>query len=223
MAILKDGSDNEDKSIGALLVLEMKQQQNNLSIISHRNPQQLLATELLYRMFDPHWHVRHGALLGVSSLLQAWKLKNDADCKSFGAWPHDILARCFCVLALDRFADFCSEAATAPSRPPAAHVVALLYNIAPDRVQKACRRILVTLATHNHLPHHQQQHHHSAGSWEVWYGCLLAVQFKTDCVEFTATAAHALNDPCDNVVGMAAQVLLVTGQMVATLIGFMLS
>ena len=221
MTVLKDGSDNEDKSIRALLVLEMKQQHNNPSITSHRNPQHLLATELLYRMFDPHWHVRHGALLGVSSLLQTWKLKNDADCKSFGAWPHDILARCLCVLALDRFADFCSEAATAPVRLAAAHVVALLYKIAPDRVQKACRRILVTLATHYHQPHHQQQQHHTAGSWEVRYGGLLAMQFivvvEKDVVEFTATAAHALNDPCDDVVGMAAQVLLVAGQMGATL------
>jgi SNF2-related domain/Domain of unknown function (DUF3535) len=40
---------------------------------SHRNPQELLASELIYRMFDSVWQVRHGALLGTLSILQAWR------------------------------------------------------------------------------------------------------------------------------------------------------
>ncbi|KAI2499043.1 hypothetical protein MHU86_15432 [Fragilaria crotonensis] len=202
--VVKDTKD-DDKSIRALLVLEVKQQ-DATPLISHRNPQLLLATELLYRMFDPHWHVRHGSLLGISSLLSAWKLKEKTE-KSFGAWPQDILARCLCVLALDRFADFCSEAATAPVRLAAAQVVALLYDLAPDRVQQACRKILVTLATH-------------ATSWEVRYGGLLAMQFlvvvEKNNLEFTTTATNALKDQCDDVVGVAAQVLLVATQMGAS-------
>ncbi|KAI2502929.1 hypothetical protein MHU86_11516 [Fragilaria crotonensis] len=201
--VVKDTKD-DDKSIRALLVLEVKQQ--DATLISHRNPQLLLATELLYRMFDPHWHVRHGSLLGISSLLSAWKLKEKTE-KSFGAWPQDILARCLCVLALDRFADFCSEAATAPVRLAAAQVVALLYDLAPDRVQQACRKILVTLATY-------------ATSWEVRYGGLLAMQFlvvvEKNNLEFTTTATNALKDQCDDVVGVAAQVLLVATQMGAS-------
>jgi hypothetical protein len=202
--VVRDTKD-DDKSIRALLVLEVKQQETT-SLISHRNPQLLLATELLYRMFDPHWHVRHGSLLGISSLLQAWKRTEKTE-KSFGAWPQDILARCLCVLALDRFADFCSEATTAPVRLAAAQVVALLYVLAPDRVQQACRKILLTLATHS-------------TNWEVRYGGLLAMQYlvvvEKNILEFTTAATSALKDRCDDVVAVAAQVLLVATQMGAS-------
>ncbi|KAI2497889.1 hypothetical protein MHU86_16587 [Fragilaria crotonensis] len=77
----------------------------------------------------------------------------------------------------------------------------------PDRVQQACRKILVTLATH-------------ATSWEVRYGGLLAMQFlvvvEKNNLEFTTTATNALKDQCDDVVGVAAQVLLVATQMGAS-------
>jgi TATA-binding protein-associated factor len=200
----KPTTPNNDKSIRAILVLEMKQQ-DSTTVISHQNPQQLLATELLYRMFDPYWHVRHGALLGITSLLQAWKLKEN---NAFGAWPQDILARSLCVLALDRFADFSSEATTAPVRLAAAQVVALLYNLAPDSVQEACRNILTKLAT-------------CPLSWEVRHGGLVAMQFllvvEKKTVEFARIATQALEDDCDDVVAVAAQVLLVVAQRQETI------
>jgi hypothetical protein len=173
----------------------MKRQDSNI-IVSHHNPQHLLATELLYRMFDPYWHVRHGALLGITSLLQAWKGK---DSTAFGAWPQDILARCLCVLALDRFADFASEATTAPVRLAAAQVVALLYNRAPRTVQESCRKILGTLATH-------------PSSWEVRHGGLVAMQFlvvvERETLDLATIATRALEDDCDDVIAVAAEVLL---------------
>jgi hypothetical protein len=115
-------------SLRALLVLEMHhQEQQHLtktttttttqtSSSSHRNPQSLLATELIYRMFDPSWQVRHGALLGILALFRAWKTTttqqqqkqqhDDSTTAVLGAWPHDILVRCLCCLVLDRFGDY---------------------------------------------------------------------------------------------------------------------
>ena len=127
-------------SFSSLLVLEMKQQQRkfelqmkqthansqtrptttsvvttkNTSVVSHANPQSLLATELLYRMFDPSWEVRHGALLGVSALLRSWwkninrndRAGNSINPLQFGRWLEDIMGRCLCCLILDRFEDY---------------------------------------------------------------------------------------------------------------------
>ena len=91
--------------IGALLDSEMiqssarTQEQAAPTVPSHRHPQQLLATELIFRMFDTSWQVRHGSLLGILALLQAWKTSvtrtfaygEDNDTKKhadvFGQWP----------------------------------------------------------------------------------------------------------------------------------------
>lgn len=82
------------------------------SLISHQNPQIVLATDMIYNSFHPSWHVRHGSLLGLLALLKAWRSglsttdKSSKNIVHFGAWPEDIVCRCLCILALDRFGDF---------------------------------------------------------------------------------------------------------------------
>jgi hypothetical protein len=117
-------------SVRALLVLDMnscQQEENGTTTTkhhysksnhSHESPQTLLATDLLYCMFHPAWHVRHGACLSIMALLQAWWTPSDRnhnrmnskngqrDGQTFGKWLQDILARSLCVLCLDRFGDF---------------------------------------------------------------------------------------------------------------------
>ena len=120
-------------TIRAMLVREVvqQQQQQQQQVLSNHkstsstgsrstnhnncNPQTLFGTELLYRMFHPVWYIRHGALLGILALLRAWvhsrgsNSASDANSNNknvFGTWLHDLLARCLCVIALDRFGDF---------------------------------------------------------------------------------------------------------------------
>jgi SNF2-related domain/Domain of unknown function (DUF3535) len=123
-------SSNDPTTLRALLVMEsMHETPRNGNLgntsTSCSNPQTLLATELVYRMMDPVWYVRHGAASGVLALLRAWynqqpsstppevsplssagnDQRPELDC-DFGVWPQDILARSLCILALDRFGDF---------------------------------------------------------------------------------------------------------------------
>lgn len=120
-------NNNNSTSIRALLVREMLHQPRSSSSSeqSHHSPQTLLATELIYRLMDPVWYVRHGAALGILALIRAWRNQDFSPgsdvtttvlYSGLGVWPEDILARCLCVLALDRFGDFSGGALDAAAQ-----------------------------------------------------------------------------------------------------------
>lgn len=150
----------------------------------HRNPQLLLSTEVAYRTFDPQWTVRHGALLATLSLLRAWRVHDSFKSKKqvFGKWPHDILARCICIIALDRFTDFSgldidaadaledvfSSAAVAPVREIAAQIIALLLEAAPTDVWECTFDLLLQLYT---------QKCDTRNGWEVRHGVILVLKY----------------------------------------------
>ena len=218
--------ENEDISLGsirALLVMEMQQQQNQTrGATSHINPQTLLATELIYRMFDPSWHVRHGAFLGTLSLLRAWK--GVVGQHSFGMWPHDIMARCLCVLALDQFGDYAGaslegggareggDSVVAPVREMAGQLLSVLWATAPNSVRNGCLQVLVRMSS-------QEQ-------WEIRHGAFLGLKYivvisssnvlkkmkgasLNDTVkEILHVAQERLSDKMEDVQSVAAQILL---------------
>lgn len=217
----RDESEEDGGSIRALLVMEMQQQQDSTEergATSHRNPQTLLATELIYRMFDPSWYVRHGAFLGTLSLLRAWK----GVVAGFGMFPHDVMARCLCVLSLDRFGDYAGassvgededggDSVVAPVREMAGQLLSVLWAMAPESVQKDCLKVLVRLSTRD--------------EWEVRHGALLALKYiavmlssdvlntatftSLDAVmkEISVIAQKRLSDDMDDVQSVAAQIL----------------
>ncbi len=200
-------------SIRTLLVLESNNsevQEDNRSCDldrrqrRHRNPQTLLGSELAYRTFDADWTVRHGALLGTMALLRAWRVhdrlpsksdtsteadntaKSESKTRKFGNWPHDILARCICVLALDSFSDFSgtsscgddaddadiitSGAAVAPVREMAAQIIALLLEAACSNTFLCAHKLLSQLYT-GKFPRAEKL---GNCGWEIRHGVLLA-------------------------------------------------
>jgi hypothetical protein len=209
-----DGGSDEN-SIRALLVMQMEQE-GGLMAISHRNPQEILATELIYRMFDPSWHVRHGALLGILAIMRAWKAYQSKE--SFGVWPHDILARCICALALDRFGDYSgvsvadtSAGVVSPIREMAGQVFSVVFLMAPETIQNDAISTLVELSRNT--------------EWEVRQGALLALKYtvvvmksvvKNESDEYhqesllvaRQVAIQCLEDRSDDVQSAAAQVLM---------------
>lgn len=214
--------EDESGSIRALLVMEMQQQQDEGqgAATSHKNPQTLLATELIFRMFDPSWYVRHGAFLGTLSLLRAWK--GVVGHHAFGMWPHDIMARCLCVLSLDRFGDYGGaglgeysgggDRVVAPVREMAGQLLSVLWSMAPETIQKRCLKVLIRLSTRD--------------EWEVRHGVLLALKYIVvlqsanvlkdmseessiaTLAEVSRVAKNSLSDEMEDVQGVAAQVLL---------------
>jgi Domain of unknown function (DUF3535) len=160
--------------------------------LSHRQPQTILATELVYRMFDATWSVRHGALLGTLALVRAWWRTSSTGLKLpqnevvFGSWPQDILARAVCVLVLDRFSDFAGSivrshtdssgenyssdlnqstgGVVAPVRETAAQLTAVAFRMAPYDIQKSTLELLLKLSSH-------------PGEWELRQGAMFALKF----------------------------------------------
>jgi len=239
-----DKADSEQGvTLRALLVLEMRRSTGEGRIgdggdvsgraaaraaPSHRNPQTLLATDLLYRTFDADWTVRHGALMGILALMKSWMAgfdvaQSSSDC--FGRWPHDIMARCLCILALDRFGDYSGSAVegpgdgggdrvVAPVRETAAQLLSLILSMAPESVQENCHTVLHRLVRHD-------------GAWEVRHGSMLAFKYVValrigylvekedrspsatcDCWHnIPSLAIFGLSDESDDVRGTSAQVL----------------
>lgn len=150
--------EQEKTSVTELLVIAMSQ-----STASHQSPQRLLATELLYRMFDPSWTIRHGAMVGILALFKAWK----TNAKGFGTWPHDLLARSLCLLLLDRLSDFQSSHAVAPCRALAGQLISLCLVLAPTVRATQTVNLWRQMA--------------KLDTWEVRHGVFLAMRYLT-CV-----------------------------------------
>ena len=205
-------------NLRALLVLEMRRsggsekgaENVSSSAQSHRNPQTLLATDLLYRTFDADWTVRHGALMAILALMKSWivslggeRVISESDrSQCFGSWPHDILTRCLCILSLDRFGDYSGstldkatgtggDRVVAPVRETAAQLLALLLSIAPSSVQASCCLVLTRLVKHE-------------GDWEVRHGAMLAFKYivtlrtRMSTSPSSVSASDLLVCPCWN-------------------------
>ncbi|KAL3945300.1 MAG: hypothetical protein SGBAC_000648 [Bacillariaceae sp.] len=219
-----------DHSIRAILVMEIRQQQagdqdddKTTNNVSHQNAQTLLATELIYRMFDASWYIRHGALIGILALVRAWKGRqlqsrqdNNFNEEYFGSWPQDILSRCLCILALDRFEDFSgatnvelSGGTVAAVREMAGQVGSVVLSMAPWKIQSETLSITLELV--------------KAADWEVRHGALILLKYaivlhsKTVIVDerwskelfqkSMIVATASLEDSCDDVQAVAAKIL----------------
>lgn len=224
-------------SIRALLTLQIQQQQqkqhgtfqphqcdedvdDDLQLgsmrVSHRTSQSLLAGELVYRMFDSSWHVRHGSLIGILALIRAWKAHRRHSEDTFGVWPHDILARCLCVLALDRFGDFSgvsaeafSNGVVAPVREMAGQVFSVVFLMSPQVLQRQALTLICQLLQYQ--------------EWEVRHGALIALKYVVALMRTTSDmdqewqhvliakvndlAIATLEDENDDVQSVTAQLL----------------
>jgi hypothetical protein len=182
-----DDDDNNHSSLHKLLLLSLKQghcrdrqQQSSYSLTrlqSHKTPQILLTSDLVYHTFHPSWHIRHGALLGLKAILKSWKVTSFSS-PLFSKWPEDITVRCLCVLGLDRFGDYsgpCLEVGSdenqnnisshvAPVREVAAEIIALLLKMTSTiETRRYCLGLLKKMFLYkNH--------------WEVRHGAMLAIQ-----------------------------------------------
>ncbi|CAM9115468.1 unnamed protein product [Laminaria digitata] len=106
-----------------------------------------LAADLVAQLFYPVWQCRHGAALGALSILRAWNARRRrGESVPYGdrmaAWAEDAVARCVCVLALDRFGDY-SGRMVAPVRETAAQLLAVAaLQLDGDRLQQAGELLL---------------------------------------------------------------------------------
>jgi hypothetical protein len=223
--------DEEDEYLPTIDIRQLLSAESNQSILAssddlnekqhhstkHRNPQLLLSTEVAYRTFDPQWTVRHGALLATLSLLRAWRVHNVHNHSSvnnndksacFGQWPHDILARCICIIGLDRFTDFSgmdigavdslddvisgAAAVVAPVREMAAQIIAILLEAAPSEVWNCTFDLLFQLF-------HRRFGNNERDGWEVRHGVLLVLKYVCVLAQFHSKTPSEVS-PADDLI-----------------------
>ncbi|CAM9501831.1 unnamed protein product, partial [Ectocarpus sp. 8 AP-2014] len=111
-----------------------------------------LAADLVAQLFHPIWQCRHGAALGALSILRAWNARRRrGEPVPYGArmaaWAEDAVARCVCVLALDRFGDYSSRM-VAPVRETAAQLLAVAaLQLEADKLRQAARLLFELTAS----------------------------------------------------------------------------
>jgi len=104
-------------------------------------PLQGFCSKLALDLFSEDWEARHGAATGLRELLRG---HGSAGGRVAGvgqeegealhqAWLEDLALRLLCVLALDRFGDFVSDAVVAPVRESAAQALGVALPLLPEK------------------------------------------------------------------------------------------
>lgn len=105
--------------------IKLEAENPNLGIFLWKNfPTGEFLLNLLNSMFDLKWEIRHGALIGLRSLISFGSELNFSD-----EFVEFLAVKIFEVLARDRFSDFVEGIAIAPVRETAAQCLASCYKI----------------------------------------------------------------------------------------------
>ncbi|KAL7313291.1 TATA-binding protein-associated factor mot1, variant 3 [Mucor circinelloides] len=178
----------------------------------------MVCEHLCLDLFDPAWEIRHGAGIGLRSILKAHgdgagkrlgdKAKNE---ELHNAWLEDVAIRLLCVFALDRFADFVSDQVVCPVRETCSQTLGVvLQYMTASSVEKVHENLLKLI----------NQNDPSFGGrsiWEVRHAGLLGLKYtvavRKDLVEMlvdgtTGAVILGLRDHDDDVRAVSAATLL---------------
>ncbi|KAI9276261.1 hypothetical protein BY458DRAFT_554739 [Sporodiniella umbellata] len=184
----------------------------------HDWPFKMICEHLCLDLFDPSWEIRHGAGIGLRSILKAHgegsgkKVgRKDRNIELHNEWLEDCAIRLLCVFALDRFADFVSDQVVCPVRETCSQTLGVvLQYMTSSAVQQV----------HNNLLKLIDQKDPAFGGrsiWEVRHAGLLglkyAVAVRKDLVELlvegtTGAVVLGLRDHDDDVRAVSAATLL---------------
>ncbi|KAI8967520.1 hypothetical protein BDF20DRAFT_899694 [Mycotypha africana] len=182
-------------------------------------PFKMICEHLCLDLFDPAWEIRHGAGIGLRSILKAHgdgagkklaanKAKNE---ELHNAWLEDVAIRLLCVFALDRFADFVSDQVVCPVRETCSQTLGVvLQYMSPFAVQKVHENLLK-------LINQSDPAFEGRSIWEVRHAGLLGLKYtvavRKDLVEMlvdgtTGAVVLGLQDHDDDVRAVSAATLL---------------
>ena len=190
---------------------------------SGRWPLQGFCSKLALDLFSEEWEARHGAATGLRELLRghgsaggrvAGVGKEEGEALH-QAWLEDLILRLLCVLALDRFGDFVSDAVVAPVRESAAQALGVALPLLPEQSVLKVADLVLGLVRQD--------------DWEARHGGLLAAKYllavRTDLASQLLQSLYpqifsGLTDSADDVVAVAAAALLpVVSSLVSKLPG----
>jgi len=149
-------------------------------------PFQMISTTLMNDLFNAKWEIRHGAAIGLRSILkkqgsgagkkkmlatpseiELMKERGETDVQKLRnqRWLEDCVVKLLCVLGLDRFADYSSPNVIFPVRETVAQVIATVSKLIPDS-------IFLILSVFSKL---QQQT--GQMKWEIRHGAFVGVKY----------------------------------------------
>ncbi|KAI7862134.1 hypothetical protein BDF14DRAFT_1746376 [Spinellus fusiger] len=182
-------------------------------------PFKMVCEHLCMDLFDPAWEIRHGAGIGIRSILKVHGvgvgkiegLSSEKNSALHDAWLEDVAIRLLCVFALDRFADFVSDQVVCPVRETCSQTLGVvLQSMQPLSVAKVHTTLLQLIT--QEVPIFNGQ-----SIWEVRHAGLLglkyAVAVRKDLVEIlvegtTRAVILGLRDHDDDVRAVSAATLL---------------
>ncbi|KAI8338754.1 hypothetical protein BC941DRAFT_469857 [Chlamydoabsidia padenii] len=182
-------------------------------------PFKMICEHLCMDLFDPTWEIRHGAGIGLRSILKghgagAGKTAgfNQSENQALhNAWLEDAAIRLLCVFALDRFADFVSDQVVCPVRETCSQTLGtVLQYMQPEGVVKVHNTLLKLIAQDDPA-------FGSRSIWEVRHAGLLGLKYtvavRKDLVEYlvegtTGAVILGLRDHDDDVRAVSASTLL---------------
>jgi len=184
-------------------------------------PLETFFAQLVADLFSPKWEKRHGAATGLRELVKFHGFSGGlmAGCSQeenvdhHASWLEDLVLRLICVLALDRFGDFVSDAVVAPVRESTAQVLGTVLPLVSSESVQLVSGIVMQLV--------QQE------EWECRHGGLLAVKYllavRTDLAQLLLPRLYpqiytGLTDSADDVTATAAAALLPVSSLMVSLL-----
>jgi TATA-binding protein-associated factor len=181
-------------------------------------PLEWFCDQLSQDLFSTSWETRHGAATALREIITvhgrgagktAYSTPSQIE-ECHQIWLEDMAIRLLCVLALDRFGDFVSDAVVAPVRETCAQSLCAILKLMEENGCKGALKILLQLLNHQ--------------EWEARHGGLLGLKYllavREDMVNTLLPEAfpyilQGLSDNVDDVAAVAASALIpVTAKLV---------
>ncbi|XP_060522113.1 TATA-binding protein-associated factor 172 [Cylas formicarius] len=174
-------------------------------------PLEWFCDQLSQDLFSSSWETRHGAATALREVMsvhgkgagRATYLSPEQNETYHQIWLEDVSIRLLCVLALDRFGDFVSDAVVAPVRETCAQVLCTIIKLMRPESCRSVMGVLLQLLDHQ--------------DWEARHGGLLGLKYllavREDMIDELLPTAfpyilQGLSDGVDDVSAVAASSLI---------------
>ncbi|KAG5883002.1 hypothetical protein JTB14_033457 [Gonioctena quinquepunctata] len=218
----ENGCDEPDKKKAKT---EIKEEYNNFCDLETGDagdwPLEWFCDQLSQDLFSSSWEIRHGAATALREVLtvhgtgagKATYLSAEQMETYHQIWLEDMSIRVLCVLALDRFGDFVSDAVVAPVRETCAQALCAVIKLMNFQACKGVLKILLQLLDHN--------------EWEARHGGLLGLKYllaiREDLIDTFLPESFpfillGLSDVVDDVSAVAASALIPVAEKLTQLV-----
>ncbi|KAK9885123.1 hypothetical protein WA026_010638 [Henosepilachna vigintioctopunctata] len=224
--VAEDGPANGDEPDKKRLKLEIKEEIVESSFIAEIGdsddwPLEWFCDQMSQELFSSSWETRHGAATALREIItvhgkgagKSTNMTAEQMKECHQAWLEDMAIRLLCVLALDRFGDFVSDAVVAPVRETCAQTLSVIFKLMDIPKCKEVLNILLQLLNYR--------------EWEVRHGGLLGLKYflavREDIINYLLPVTFpyilkGLSDQVDDVGAVAASALIPVAEKLIDLV-----